>query len=197
MTDLKPPFQKIISHNRHFALWWMLKRLSKKESSPLQTAIDDLALANNTIRFEEHLTLLGLLNRMPAELYDIKAFAKDLAQKTKPFAAEITGVGFRAMHTQAVFLPVVPTETLVSAFARADNRFNPQNQAEVPVCMPHFSLVYGDLSQERRMVIAQDFQRRYAWSFPYYVDIARLAVVDVDGQPDEWKVISDYPLIGK
>lgn len=60
--------------------------------------------------------------------------------------------------------------------------------------MPHWSAVYGDFKGRQQKDIVY-----YLWacvSFPKVVTIKNLALADVCGYPDEWKILARYPLGG-
>lgn len=179
MPDIKPPLQG-------YALWLVAE---EKEQQSLQQLVDQLANSYKTHGFSAHATLLGLLDKTWAEVDEIKKISKDIANSFSGIAAEIVGVGMRQIYFQSVFLPVVPATELVAMNLLARKLLAYKND---PPFMPHWSMVYGDLDEATKKAIVNEIinQRQ----FPHVVPIRQLALVDVHGYPNEWKVIEQYPL---
>jgi 2'-5' RNA ligase len=191
MADLKPPFPKSHPDNRHYSLWWMPRK--EKNSAP-QGMINRLADVYGTIAFQEHMTLIGLLDCPPDYLPRIQSFAQKTAQTTKPFFAEVIGLGSRDLHVQCVFLSVAPTEQMSEIHWTASQYLKGVTSYSY---LPHFSLVYGDLNAATKLEIYQGYYQDYAWwEFPASIHIESLAIVEVEGHPDEWKIIEEFLLLG-
>jgi 2'-5' RNA ligase len=180
MPDLKPPL-------KGYALWFMVDDESHKT---LQQLVDDLARSFDLRPFEFHATLIGLLDHKPDQLPLIREMTSRLARMERPFNLEIVGIGQRDQHFQSVFLPVVSNREALNLNTGARIKF--QKPDEANPFFPHFSAAYGDLEPVTKAAIRTVMHDRL--TFPMSVNITSLAIVDVHGYPDEWKIVDRIPL---
>lgn len=178
MADLKPPLTG-------YALWLEAR---EPEQQFLQSLVDDLAREYNTRPFGAHATLLGLLDKGEADLDTIGKACEEIASEYRGVVTEIVGVGIRNMHFQSVFLLVAPSKDLVAMNHRARALLGHEDD---PPFMPHWSAVYGDPDRRMQEFIARELINRV--TLPRVVTVSNIALVDVQGYPDEWKVVKQYP----
>ncbi len=179
MADLKPPL-------KGYSLWFMAKEDAHKQ---LEAIVNRLTQKFNTRRFEPHATLSGLLNYSLNDLAVMVDITGSMARKAQCFNVEIIGVGKRNMHLQSIILPVVPHTKMMELNRIARTCFHHEND---PPYFPHFSALYGDLSREEKLE-AQDLIEEIM-NFPTSVTIDSIALVEVHGHPDEWKIVTQFPL---
>lgn len=182
MADLKPPL------TGGHALWFMFAPHDHKE---LQSYIDWIAKEHQLARFDAHATLIGLLDFDKTRVPFIDQSTAELARQFTKFNLELTGIGMRDVHFQSVFLAAVPHSTFVQANQAARELFSHQGD---PPLMPHASLVYSDMpSTAKRDAIASKLSATI--TFPWSLLVTDIAIADVSGHPNEWQIISRYPLL--
>lgn len=178
MADLKPPLTG-------YSLWF---EAAETEQEFWQELIDDLAHEGNTRSFRAHGTLIGLLDKGPADVDQISRACREIAGSYRSVATEIIGVGMRDMYFQSVFLLALPTADLVAMNQQARKLLGHEHD---PPFMPHWSALYGDFEWSVRKTATQRLLSRLV--LPRTIPIAAITLVDVQGYPDEWKVIERYP----
>ncbi|TSC72886.1 MAG: hypothetical protein G01um101438_285 [Parcubacteria group bacterium Gr01-1014_38] len=179
MADLKPPLKG----------YSLFLEAEGSEQKFLQELVDDLARKNRTFTFPAHVTLLGLLDKTPADLDHVKQAGREIAAGYRGVVTEIVGMGIRRMYFQSVFLPVSPSSELMTMSQQA--RVLLGHEADPPF-MPHWSAVYGDIDERQKRAIVRDLMG--VVPFPKVVAIKNIALADVSGYPDEWKILERYPL---
>lgn len=181
MADLKPPLTG-------YSLWLEAR---EPEQRFLQLLVYDLAREYSTRPFGAHATLLGLLDKREADLDTIGQACEKITSEFRGVVTEIIGVGTRDMYFQSVFLLVAPSEDLVVMSRRARTLLGHESD---PPFMPHWSALYGDLDRRAKALIARELVTKL--ELPRVVAINNVALVDVRGYPDEWKIIQRYPFTG-
>ncbi|MEX1997539.1 MAG: 2'-5' RNA ligase family protein [Candidatus Andersenbacteria bacterium] len=179
MADLKPPL-------KGYSLWLEAK---KSDQQFLQSLVDSLAQEHGVRSFGAHATLIGLLDKGPSDLATIAQACEEIASGYRDVTSEIIGVGIRDMYFQSVFLLVTPTKDLVDMNQKARTLLG--HESDSPF-MPHWSALYGDITRHQKDAVAQRLITEV--SFPHVVTINNIALVDVQGYEDEWKVVRRYPM---
>jgi len=182
----KPPFKDV------FSLWLMAK---EDEHRIWEVLISQLARENETARFAPHMTLLGLPDQPSTQpqVNELLIRGERLAQRLLDYprttAVEFVGIGSRNSYIQSLFLMGVPTRTLMDWFNEACSIFS-KVASPAGIYMPHFSLMYGDLSIEKKLAIVRDLPMR----FPCDITFDRLALYNCNGMPDEWHEVATWPI---
>lgn len=179
----KPPFKDM------YSLWLMPDKTSDNR---LQGMIDHLAERLGTEKFASHMTLLGGLTAatQPEVMHVYETadrFIKIAA--TEPLEVELIGVGMRDMYVQSLFLLAAPTEGLMGLYEEAKLAFGLSGGSPF---MPHASLVYGDLSYQRKVPAVEYIHQ--AFDFPLTVTFDRVALFDCNGMPSDWHEVANYDL---
>lgn len=177
-ADRKPPIHG-------YSLWFMASEEYHRE---LQRAIEELSKFSGGPRFDAHATLIGLLDYTGDHKKKLVLGAEALSRQSSPIDVELLGVGMRNMYFQSMFLPISPTQPLVELNQAARLIFHHQND---PPFMPHVSLLYGEFDWQLKR---EALQRVAAMlTFPLLVTFDRLALVRVDGYPNEWVIEKKFP----
>lgn len=175
--DIKPPISG-------YSIWYML---SEDDQVKLQQLIDKLSQIAGSCRFDAHATLIGLLDYKGDRKQLVNGIST-LARSSSPITAEVTGVGMRSAYFQSVFLPVVPSKPLLELNRAACTFFDQEKDSPF---MPHISMAYGDFDWQIKQNMLEHIVAKV--SFPQMVVFDRLALVRVDGYPDEWVIEEESP----
>lgn len=152
----------------------------------LQTLIERLSLALHSPRFAPHVTLLGGIDGAEGAL--LRQAAR-LAAGLAPLAVSLTRIDWEEAFYRCLYIRVAPTPELCHAHRRARGVFT---QAHAKVFRPHLSLVYGELSQARKAVLARRLDRHY----PERLEVAHLALYATGGPPHRWRCIGSFEMGG-
>lgn len=91
-------------------------------------------------------------------------------------------------YYQCVLAPVQPTTRLLELRAAVEKACDDHP----PKYFPHLSLVYGDLTDERKKEVCSDAAKLH--TFPQTVTFKEAVVVDVNGTAPGWKVVARVSL---
>jgi len=181
MPNSKPPL-------KGYALWF---EAVQQDQEFLQELIDVIANDYETRDFGAHATLLGLADKTEADLSSMRDVCKRLAGVYNRIEVELVGVGVRNMHFQSVFLMMVPSLELFDLNGQARCAFG---HGSDPPYMQHWSAMYGDVDRQEK-----NYAVKYLiceMEFPRLITVNNIALVDVEGYPNEWNVIERFPLCG-
>jgi 2'-5' RNA ligase len=169
-----------MAQTSHFVLWMPLPEAVRDRFARL---IQDLARTYGTPIFEPHLTMLGGLE---GEEMEILIQTARLARALKPFALKLTHADYLAEHFRSLFVRAEPSPDLLHARRLAEQAFN---KTAADAFMPHLSLMYGDISENRKEAIIKDIGRE----FKVECTIDRLELYRIDGvHPDEWRRVKTF-----
>ena len=143
----------------------------------LQERIKKLSQENGTPLFSPHVTLLGSLNSTETELIPL---ANTLASSISPFELELTKAGYLDTFYQSLFIHVKETGQLRELRNNACRLFDCSDGEDY---MPHLSLLYGDLSREKKQLILNIIGREFYIRFP----VKSLVLMQTDGKPSQWR----------
>jgi len=164
------------------------------ETEPgLQALIRDLAgLEAGAPTFQPHITLLSPKNRLCDSASGIQeALERAVAATPRargPMQLTLEKPEPGTFYYQCVLAPVVPTEELLALREYTERACEDQP----PMYFPHLSLLYGDLTDERKRELCDEAAKRH--SFPLRITVKEAVVVDVNGVADEWKVVARVAL---
>lgn len=164
-----------------YALWLMpegevyrrlartIRRLSRDHSTPV---------------FAPHITLAS---GIVATEREVATKAAQLAKSLRPHRLRMTHLDSRNEYFRCLFVKVGRTPPLVRAHRRAKEIFNLREQRGF---LPHVSLIYGKLSQEKKRGVVASLGRRFDLEF----DVRRLRVVAIHGAPSGWRRVKSFRL---
>jgi 2'-5' RNA ligase len=150
----------------------------------LQETADRLAAEHSTPTFQVHLTLYP---GFESSLEDAKKKLAQLATGISQFELELADVGCSTTYFQCVLLRAKTTAPLLEAHMVAQKAVqgNP-----TLAYLPHISLVYGDLSMEKRVAIAESIKLPTNLSFKVETIDLTPSVPD----PKDWEIIESVSL---
>ena len=152
--------------------------------SLLAGQIARLARECSTSQFDPHVTLLGGIT-----LSEEEALARSaaLALGLRRFRVELGDMGYSDEYFRCLFVNVLPRESILNARQAVCEAFGIRNDGPYT---PHISLVYGKLPLETRERIASGLEPLPGRQF----DVSSLALWQVRGSPQEWKLIKEFDL---
>ena len=156
----------------------------------LATTIADLSKAYHAPNFVPHVTLLGNLYGSEDE---ITLQALSVARQLKPFNIQLTHPDYEEGYSRCLFLRVRKTPAILKAHALAKRAFY---QHEIPLYMPHLSLLYGFFPVEVKEQIIAGLTANLKMMFK----VTTLNVMRIeDKNPENWSKILTipFPFIGK
>jgi 2'-5' RNA ligase len=150
----------------------------------LATTIADLSKAYHAPNFVPHVTLLGNLYGSEDE---ITLQALSVARQLKPFNIQLTHPDYEEGYSKCLFLKVRKTSAILKAHALAKKAFY---QHEVPLYMPHLSLLYGFFPVEVKEQIIAGLTENLKMMFK----VTTLNVMKIDDRdPENWSKIITIP----
>ena len=168
-----------------YALWLMPSAYDALLQDIVHTFVPS---RQNRMWFESHMTAQALARYDSSEKIIEIVDERQIFETAKSLKTEIMGIATSELYTQALFLPVRPSCSLMDlsikireSFAVNDGPF-----------MPHVSAAYGAFSLEQR----SDMMRRLAakLEFPLTVTFDRATLVHAKGFPNEWREVHSWPL---
>ena len=164
-----------------YSLWL---RPETAAASTLGRLIDELGRRYGSPVFLPHITLLGSI--AGAEAAILRA-TRRLAQALNRFEVALGEIDYLPEYYRCLFIRVEPGETLLAANRQAKAVFE---QAPDKAFMPHLSLLYAELDEDRKRHEAAELARRY----PARIEIAGLDVYTTSGDPRRWRCIASFGL---
>lgn len=158
------------------ALWL---RPFGKPSFRLKELIHKLSKQFDTPLFEPHITLLSGLRQNETELIQL---ADTLAKSLDPFTIELTKTGCHDHYYQSVFVRVKKTQEFVEAQQIAEQLFDCSTDEKY---FPHLSLLYGNISQNKKNRALNMMDRDFNISFPVH----SILLLRSEGSVKEWEKI--------
>jgi 2'-5' RNA ligase len=147
----------------------MIKRLSREYSAP---------------EFEPHVTLIGTLT---GSKEDILRKTSQLAAAIRPFRITLNGFGCMDYYFRCLFLKAAKTPELMGANRKARAIFGRSNDSGY---MPHLSLVYGNLPNEKKEEVIERTGKNFAVTFT----ARSMHLFSLEGEPREWYRVREFPL---
>jgi hypothetical protein len=163
-----------------FALWLLPDAAARQWLAAL---IHDLAREFQTVAFEPHLTLLGGIHGAEPAL---TATLANLADRMKAMALRPSAVQYRPEYFRSVYIGIVSDAALDQSRGDAAALYG----GSAAAFEPHISLLYGDLPEETKHVIAVRLSDR----LPHRIPCDRVALYDLAGKPDAWSAVATVSL---
>jgi len=158
---------------------WIIPDSKTKES--LSKIINKLSKKYNSIVFEPHMTLLGVINCNEKTI--IKG-VKKLVKTVNPFTLTLSKVSFSTTYFQSVFVRVKSTAKLMEVNLAAKKILKIDND----MFIPHISLLYGNYEMKVREQIAEQIK------LPKMAFKAKeIGIVPIRQDPSEWKALIKIP----
>lgn len=170
--------------------------LIPSDPTALQATITTASQAAGTPAFEPHITLIGAHPIAPQALEDALHDAIGASTLQRAVAGgDNTGSGMQLLldppiagdrYFQCVMAPVNPESA--GALVALRTALSSALGVEALPYFPHLSLAYGDLEVQRREEIAKSVGSKGKW--PVAIEIEEACVVDINGGPEDWKIVS-------
>jgi 2'-5' RNA ligase len=149
--------------------------------------IDRLSRRMGTPRFIPHITLTGSLHSPYDEIVRLTA---DLAATLAPIPIRLAGIGCTDQYYRCLFMRAERSRELLAAHEAACVRLGRSPESDF---MPHLSLIYGDLPQDRKNSIVQEIGANFDAAF--YAN--RIGLCRLDGSPEQWQLPRTFTLTGR
>lgn len=174
-----PKDSKTIGHHVFF-----LPPNNARES--LQEIITSLAHAYDSIPFEPHITLLARIEHSNEEY--LKKQAAKMAQTMQPFTVVLDTLAFEDVYYRALYYKVRNREPLAAYHKTAATIFG---MSENPQYMPHLSLFYGNISEEKKKEMMENT------ALPERIEfvVDTLYLYRTSGEAHQWRRVGEYPLV--
>ncbi|KAK4684442.1 2',3'-cyclic-nucleotide 3'-phosphodiesterase, partial [Tremellales sp. Uapishka_1] len=138
--------------------------------------------------FPAHITLLHPLS-LEIPLPALIARLEQTVASTPPLKLELQPAQSGDKYYQCVLSAVKPHNGLASLRTACEQEFGIH---DLPPYFPHLSLLYGDLSSERRDEIAAMVKKEY--DLPTRVAVQEVQIARCVGTAAEWEVVASVPL---
>jgi len=169
-----------MAETKGYSLWFipdneiydMLSDLISKLSSRLHTPV-----------FEPHLTLIG---EVEGEEKGIIQKTEELASAIRPFEITLTRIGYLDHFFRCLFIRAEESGNLLKANEKAKEIFG---RMDDPKYMPHLSLVYGNLTEEKKKDVIAETGENFGISFV----AGSIHLVKTTGETTDWKKIKEFP----
>lgn len=163
---------------------WLLPE--DKDFQKFGQIINKVARENGTPAFDPHITLTG---GIPIDIGEAVFMEKggQLASRTSRMEVGLTEVRFEDFYYRAIILLAGKKDELVSLNRRSKEMYG-LNPADY---MPHLSLLYGDLTRDRKLTIVRDLDLH----LPEAISVDRLRLIRAEGsRVEDWITIAEFPL---
>ena len=176
-----------------YALWLVP---SSPERDTAVDVIQDLIKAQpESPAFDPHVTLLHPISKsIPIEKITttLQNIAQSLDLRAKPLWLNLGPAQGGTFYYQSVLAPVnlKSDDTLSGLRSACEEAFDLKN---LKPYFPHLSLLYGDLSSERRDELAKTVTD--AGKLPTSLTIKEILVVDCTGVTKDWKTVANVHLL--
>lgn len=131
---------------KEYAVWL------KPAGNEFEQLITKYSTAFNTPAFDAHITLLSGISENEER---IKQKVHQLSKNTQPFNTYIVKVSHSDFYFRSVILELDPVSQLIDLLEEAKKTFD---KIEPIPYLPHISIVYSNLSNQKRAQIVQDLK---------------------------------------
>lgn len=167
---------------------------SGPEQAAAQGVINDLVQHEpDSHSFEPHVTLLHPISTsrpLDEITTTLREVVRGLPGGAKPLKLELKPADKGTFYFQSVLAPIQPSEQLLALRRGMEDVF--PGPWKDKTYFPHLSLLYGDISPERRDELAQHV--RDADKVPKTITFADIIVVDCTGTVRDWKTVGRVPI---
>lgn len=166
-----------MSATARYSLWLLLTREAQER---FQALIARLSAWFGTPAFVPHVTLLGGLTGTEE---DLRRRTRALAGAIGPFEVRLLEIAWLDEYYRCLFVEVALSRALLEAHETAGKVFDRRLETGF---YPHLSLVYGDLKENEKEIVADEIGRYFDESLP----IEELALYDTSGAtPPTWRCV--------
>ncbi|WVR04135.1 hypothetical protein IAU60_001134 [Kwoniella sp. DSM 27419] len=169
---------------------WLVPSL-EDQSDHLQSLINRLAsLENLSPSFEPHITLLSSID-ISTPLSEVRSKVRQAIQAAssknslRNLAVDLAPAQKGEKYYQSVLAPVKPSAALLALREECERAFCLKGTG-LPEYFPHISLLYGELSSERREEIAGIANKVVELGS---VEVDEVAIVRCVGTAESWQVV--------
>jgi 2'-5' RNA ligase len=162
-----------------YSLWI---KPDKKAAAVLQNKVNQLAEKHQSFKFAPHLTLLSCIKD------NKNSFLKKtgrLAKKIKPFWVKTQEITVSTTFFQCIFIKIKPTPKLLNANLKAKQVFKQKNT----FFMPHISLLYSNISMERRYKISKTIKLP-----KLKFKVKTINAINNGSVPGDWQILKTFLL---
>lgn len=169
------------------------------DATDLQAIVDAASELAGTPSFTAHITLLGAHPVTAQALEDALHAAVGASTLQRAVAGGDTSSGMQLVldrpqagdrYFQCVLAPVNPQEA--GALVALRTALSSAIGVDALPYFPHLSLAYGDLEAGKRDAIADSVAAKGKW--PLTIQVEEACVVDINGGPEDWKIVSRVKL---
>lgn len=151
----------------------------------LKRIIDSLAEAHNAPRFDPHVTIAGTEGD-PEDTQTMQNLLLQIAVGCEPMTLYLKDTDFRESLYRSLFIHIAPNDALLALRNRCLGLFNQEHKP----FMPHISLMYKEMDQEKKIQIMEQVGKRFDLVFiPDKIHLVRTT-----GQPESWEEVMQVPL---
>lgn len=164
---------------------WLLPDISLSKS--LSRIINTLAVRYKSPEFLPHITLCSLPENTSTDPVQL---ARNLADRRESFKIDTGNVVCRSDYYRKLVIELLPNPSFYEFCNLADHL------ATKPISKtqdPHLSLLYSNVSCTNLSNEIPDLRDQ----IPAYIPIHGISVVQLNGGPDSWNIISTYTLSNK
>jgi hypothetical protein len=179
---------------------WLSPSPSSPSSTSLTNLINTLSTTHSTPSFSPHVTLLTGIPTSASvpELIASLDSAIRRANPTSPLQLSFTHLGTHHTFFQYLFAAVDPAPPLVALRSLVRSTLLPQLDGTLDNYFPHFSLMYGVDTEERKVAriiegLEQQEQRNVGAGEGF--EASEVSVVKCEGPPTEWQVVGKVSLV--
>lgn len=124
---------------------WLIP--SEEDEKYLKSIIDDLGRKYQAPSFTPHLTLYGNVNTEPEIAHQA---VKESTQEIPPFTLSVDKLNYTDLFFKTVFIEIQENEILNTLYQRLRNKLGQYGKYSLK---PHISLIYKELSEEKKQRI--------------------------------------------
>lgn len=168
---------------------WLLP--GSDDEASLRSSINMLSQQQDTIPFTPHLTLYSPILSVPA---DLQTELEPICQKITPFRLDSQGIGHSDAFYRAIVIEIQANPELRHWQEQLRTRWNPTDQRPF---MPHISLVYKDMSANKKRELLGAISYQSTYCFDRLSAIATETSDPAGQQYQSWQVLWTMQLSGK
>jgi len=165
---------------------WLL--LSKESNRDIKTWMKRLREKTESPFFVHHLTLVRPSDRIDEQ--QIIEEIEKIADQQELLRLSVTGIEGKKSPYRAFYLKIKPSDSLLALHSKLETSIGEPGNKEFN---PHVSLLYGSLSDNKYDELKKEIQL----PDQYQMTGNSLAVVRLDGTPDQWNIVHQSTLRGK
>lgn len=175
----------MMNQQKDFALWIMPEGAVYDR---LRGLIKDLSAKFTTPFFEPHVTVLGSIAGDETEVTDRIV---RLGRLVTPFRIRLSTLDYTDEYFRCLFIKVEKSKELSLLRDATREVFCVEDTTPY---MPHLSLIYGNLTPDKKKKIVMETGSEFACEFG--IRTLHLFLASVNTDPGEWRSVKEFPLAG-